>query len=80
MSDNNIDVVDSSQIHQGYDKPKDCKTSHMYSEGVAGNGSSNVASLIMITLEMIGLLNDEHPGGELNIIFENFQDKTREHY
>ena len=44
---------------------------HVYHEGVAKKGTTDVTSLIVKTLRQLNLLQDEMVGGELNIIFDN---------
>ena len=52
---------------------------HLYTEGQGGKGGNNVASLIMKTLRVQGLLRDGDPGHELSIIMDNCggQNKNR---
>ncbi len=71
MSIYNLGIVNIAHIHQGDNEPKDHMHCHIYSEGVAGKGSNNVASLIMKTLDGLNLLHKDDCGGELNIIFDN---------
>ncbi len=81
MSVYNLGIVNSAYINQEEDEPKDHMHSHLFVNDVAGQGSNNVASLIMKTLESLGLLNDEQPGAEQNIIFDNFLgQKTNKQY
>ncbi len=49
MSVYNCVVINSVNIHEGDDEPKDMHC-HVYNEGVIGNSSNNFASLIMKTL------------------------------
>ena len=44
---------------------------HVYHEGIGKKGGTNVASLIVKTLQYINILKQSDPGGELNIIFDN---------
>ena len=44
---------------------------HVYHEGVGKKGANNVASLIIKTLNLLNLLQENSPGEELNIIFDN---------
>ena len=44
---------------------------HVYHEGVGKKGANNVASLIVKTLKLLNLLQENSPGEELNIIFDN---------
>ena len=50
---------------------------HIYTEGIGKKGSNNVASLIVKTLEHLGLLRDNDPGGELTIVFDNCQGQNK---
>ena len=67
----NLGVVDHGH--------KDAKTgevgahmyAHVYHEGVGKKGANNVASLIVKTLRLLNLLQEDSPGEELNIIFDN---------
>ncbi len=44
---------------------------HVYHEGIGKKGGTNVASLIVKTLQDMNILKQSDPGGELNIIFDN---------
>ncbi len=44
---------------------------HVYHEGVGKKGANNVCSLIIKTLKLRGILREDDPGGELNIVFDN---------
>jgi hypothetical protein len=44
---------------------------HVYHEGIGKKGGTNVASLIVKTLQDMNILRESNPGGELNIIFDN---------
>jgi hypothetical protein len=44
---------------------------HVYHEGIGKKGANNVASLIIKTLKLLGLLDKSCAGSELNIIFDN---------
>jgi hypothetical protein len=44
---------------------------HVYHEGIGKKGGTNVASLIVKTLQDMNILREGNPGGELNIIFNN---------
>ena len=44
---------------------------HVYHEGVAKKGATNITSLIVKTLRQLNLLQDKMVGSELNIIFDN---------
>ena len=44
---------------------------HVYHEGVAKKGATNVTSLIVKTLRHLNVLQEDSIGGELNIIFDN---------
>jgi hypothetical protein len=44
---------------------------HIYHEGVAKKGETNVTSLIVKTLQHLNVLQDDSAGTELNIIFDN---------
>ena len=44
---------------------------HVYHEGVGKKGANNVASLIIKTLNLLNLLQENSPGKELNIVFDN---------
>ena len=44
---------------------------HVYHEGVARKGATNVTSLIMKTLRHLNIIQSDSVGGELNIIFDN---------
>jgi hypothetical protein len=49
----------------------------VYHEGVGSKGGNNVCSLIHKTLEMMGLLQENDSGLELNIVFDNSAAKTK---
>ncbi len=44
---------------------------HVYHEGIGKKGGTNVASLIVKTLQDMNIQKQSDPGGELNIIFDN---------
>ena len=50
---------------------------HVYHEGVAKKGTTDVTSLIVKTLRQLNLLQDEMVGGELNIIFDNCEGQNK---
>ena len=66
----NLGVVNHGHI---YDNGKigEHMYAHVYQEGVGKKGANNVASLIVKTLRLLNLLQDDSVGGELNIIFDN---------
>ncbi len=71
MSIYNLGVINTAHIHHSDNEPKDHMHCHIYSKGVAGKGSKNVALLIMKTLDGLNLLQKDDCGEELNIIFDN---------
>ncbi len=58
-------------VDQDHENPREHMHCHIYHEGIAKKGANNVASLIMKTLQITGLLREEECGKELNIIFDN---------
>eukprot|EP00956_Cyclotella_meneghiniana_P033706 scaffold98469_cov63-Cyclotella_meneghiniana.AAC.3 len=44
---------------------------HVYHEGVGNKGGNNVCSLLHKTLKSEGLLRENDPGLELNVIYDN---------
>ena len=59
---NNLGIVDCVD---------DTLTAHVYHEGEGKKGGSNVASLIMKTLNLLGYISETSNDDELNIIFDN---------
>ena len=66
----NLGVVNHGHIYNN-GKIGEHMYAHVYQEGVGKKGANNVASLIVKTLQLLNLLQDDSVGGELNIIFDN---------
>ena len=54
-----------------------CLHDHDYHKDVGGKGDNNIASLIIKTLKLLGLLDESCIRGELNIIFDNFTSQNK---
>ena len=65
----NLGVVDTAREFKG--EHKDHMFCHVYHEGIGAKGANNVCSLIVKTLNKMGLLVDGETAEELNIIFDN---------
>jgi hypothetical protein len=50
---------------------------HVYHEGIGKKGGTNVASLIVKTLQDMNILKQCDPVGELNITYSILVDKTK---
>jgi len=72
----NFGVVDHSHDH-GNRTIGNHMHCHVYHEGIGKKGGTNVASLIVRTLQDMNILREGNPGGELNIIFNNCTGQTK---
>ena len=67
----NLGVVDQANLQSDGEEAKDLMYCPMYHKGVGNKGGNNVVSLIHKTLRVMGLLQENDPGLELNIVFDN---------
>jgi hypothetical protein len=67
---NNLGVVNQANL-QSDGQVKDLMHCHVYHEGVGSKGGNNVCSLLHKTLDSEGLLRDDDPGLELNVVYDN---------
>ena len=67
---NNLGIVDHAYEYPNGDIKSHMYT-HVYHEGVGKKGANNVASLMMKTIHHMGILQEDNPGEELNVIFDN---------
>ena len=70
-----LSVYNLGMVDQGYEynneEVGDHMHAHVYHEGIGRKGANNVASLIVKTLMLKGLLRENDCGGELNNVFDN---------
>ena len=70
-----LSMYNLGMVDQGYEynneEVGDHMHAHVYHEGIGRKGANNVASLIVKTLMLKGLLRENDCGGELNIVFDN---------
>ncbi len=71
MSVYNLGVVNTAHIHHSNHEPIDHMHCHVYSKGVAGKGSNNVASLIIKTLDGLNLLRKDDCVGSSTLLLDN---------
>ena len=67
---NNLGVVNQANL-QSDGQVKDLMHCHVYHEGIGNKGGNNVCSLLHKTLDSEGLLRENDPGLELNVIYDN---------
>jgi hypothetical protein len=70
MSVYNLGVVNHAHVYDD-GQVSERLHCHVYTKGVSKKGASNVALLIMKTLQKLNLLCTDSVGGELNIVFDN---------
>jgi hypothetical protein len=73
---NNLGVVNQANL-QSDGKVKDLMHCHVYHEGVGSKGGNNVCSLPHKTLDSEGVLLEDDPGLELNVIYDNCRSQNK---
>ena len=67
----NLGVVDTAHMESSSSDPCEHMHAHVYHQGVGKKGGNNVASLLLHTMKLRGLLREGEPGAEFNCIFDN---------